>query len=78
MLFQLIMPLLALTGNAGSFGKNDVNGQVCPVLKNICNLQYCIKGMCGRFPDIMGWSETMNDKVFLAPGFKLPITVDDQ
>ena len=73
----LTMPLDVCTANGGSFGKNIGPGKVCPVLKNTMNLQYSIRGFLGKFCDVMGFQENQNESIILAPGFGLPIAVDE-
>ena len=71
-----MLPLLILTANVGSLGRNIITGNVCPVLKNCCNVQYSIKGMFGRFADVFGCAETQNDEIVMAPSFGLPVGTD--
>ena len=70
------MPTYFLTANVGSLGKNNNLHQVNPVMKNLLQLQYQIRGLIGKFADVFGLQETQNDEIRLTPKFDLPFATN--
>ena len=65
------MPLHILTFNGGGF-----SSPTSPVLANMLNLMYRIKGEIGKFVNVCGIQETNTDIFAFAPKFGIPTCTD--